>query len=461
MSAIKFDKRFFFVFFLTVVTAITAAAVSPQDVVASFLRSSGVNPGSVAVKITDLSDGKTIGRHNNDRPLVPASIMKSVTTAALLRTTGPDYRYRTNVYTDGPVKMGILKGNLIIEGVCDPALNSMVEPYGTDILQEIVAELKTAGINKIEGALIVDEEQFAGPPRPASWAPGDFSQSYGTGSHALNFENNSTGRRSVENPKGVFLSRLKNALAKAGIILDGKDLGEGERSILFTHMSPGIDDIMRSCMMRSDNLFAECMLRTYGKLNGGDGSTADAAEKEAAMWKKKGMPLDGVNIIDGSGLSRSNRVTADFMTSVLKDMADNEVYASFFPLAGQEGTLKSFLAGTPLDSYIAMKTGSMKGIQCYAGYLLDENYAPTHTVVIIMNDITGSRDRDKKAAQEMLLGIFADKVNQQENPAEEQEATGVDEQEGEETIDPVTEETEVEIEETEIEVEESNTKEFI
>ena len=214
-------------------------------------------------------------------------------------------------------------------------------------------------------------------------------------------------------------------------------------------------------MMRSDNLFAECMLRTYGKLNGGDGSTADAAEKEAAMWKKKGMPLDGVNIIDGSGLSRSNRVTADFMTSVLKDMADNEVYASFFPLAGQEGTLKSFLAGTPLDSYIAMKTGSMKGIQCYAGYLLDENYAPTHTVVIIMNDITGSRDRAKKAAQEMLLGIFADKVNQQENPAEEPEATVVDEQEGEETIDPVTEETEVEIEETEIEVEESNTKEFI
>lgn len=455
MSAIKFDRKSFLVLILTAAMAFASYAVSPQDAVASFLRSSGVNPGSVAVKITDLSNGKTIGRHNNDRPLVPASIMKSVTTAALLRTCGPDFRYRTNVYTDGPIKMGILRGNLIIEGACDPALNSMSEPYGTDILKEIVDELQKAGITKIEGAVIVDENQFAGPSRPSSWAQGDFSQSYGTGSHALNFENNSSGRRSVENPKALFLSRLKSSLSKAGILLDGKDLGEGERTLLFAHASPGIDDIMRSCMMRSDNLFAESMLRTYGKLNGGDGSTADAAEKEYAMWNKKGMPLDGVTIIDGSGLSRSNRVTADFMTSVLTSMADNEVYASFFPLAGQEGTLKSFLANTPLDSYIAMKTGSMKGIQCYAGYLLDENYAPTHTVVIIMNDINGSRDRAKKAAQEMLLGIFADKVAPQ---GEDEDINLTDSvvvaDSIVEIVEPATEETEVEIEETEVEIEE-------
>ena len=118
------------------------------------------------------------------------------------------------------------------------------------------------------------------------------------------------------------------------------------------------------------------------------------------------MPLDDVVIIDGSGLSRSNRVTADFMGEVLSNMSGNPNYASFFPLAGQEGTLRRFLEDTPLDSYIAMKTGSMKGIQCYAGYKLDENYVPTHVVVIIMNDITGSRDKAKKAAEKMLLDIF-------------------------------------------------------
>ncbi|MDE5713274.1 MAG: D-alanyl-D-alanine carboxypeptidase, partial [Muribaculaceae bacterium] len=95
-----------------------------------------------------------------------------------------------------------------------------------------------------------------------------------------------------------------------------------------------------------------------------------------------------------------------FMNAVLTVMSVDATYASFFPLAGQEGTLKKFLAETALDSYIAMKTGSMKGIQCYAGYKLDDNYMPTHTVVIIMNDIVGKRDKAKKAAEKMLLEIF-------------------------------------------------------
>lgn len=445
------NRKFFLVLFLALISA-AALAVTPQEAVNTFTRTNGISPGSVAVKITDLSSGKTIGAHNTEKPLVPASIMKSVTTAALLRTCGPDYRYKTTVYTDGPLDMGILRGNLIVEGVCDPSLNSTVEPYGTDILQEIVEALKKMGVNKIEGMIIVDEEQFAGSPRPASWQAADFSQSYGTGSHAFNFENNASGRRSVENPKGIFLTRLKNALGKSGIRVDGKDLGEGERKAVFVHMSPTIDEIMRSCMMRSDNLFAESMLRTYGKLSLGDGSTEDAASKEYSMWKKRQMPLDGVTIIDGSGLSRSNRVTADFMTAMLSSMADNEVYASFFPLAGQEGTMKKFLAETPLDGYIAMKTGSMKGIQCYAGYMLNDDYAPTHTVVIIMNDINGSRDRAKKAAQKMLLEIFTtpmpagteENIDDSTSIATEEETTV--EEETEVVVVPVEEEVEVVVE---------------
>lgn len=161
-------------------------------------------------------------------------------------------------------------------------------------------------------------------------------------------------------------------------------------------------------MMRSDNMFAESMLRTYGKMEGSDGSIPAATSKEMTLWKKKNLPLEGVKIVDGSGLSRSNRVTANFMTELLKEMSANPHYASFFPLAGQEGTLKKFLAGTPLDSYIAMKTGSMKGIQCYAGYKLDDDYMPTHVIVIIMNEITKNRDKAKQAAENLLLSLFSE-----------------------------------------------------
>ena len=389
-------------------------AQDANPVVERFVKASGIKPESVAVMITDLSDNKVIGSHNISTPLIPASIMKSVTTAALLNKVGPNYRYHTGIFIDGPLDMGILRGNLVIVGACDPSVNSMSEPYGQNIIEEITDALRLAGINKIEGKIIIDESEFAGSPRPDSWMAADFRESYGTGIHAFNFENNARGGRSVENPSYVFISRLKSALAKEMISIDEKDLGIGKRTQIFDHVSPPIDEIMRSCMMRSDNMFAEAMLRTYGKLEGKDGSTPSAANREYAFWVERKMPMEGVEIIDGSGLSRQNRVTAEFMNGILTQMSGDATYASFFPLAGQEGTLKKFLAETPLDSYIAMKTGSMKGIQCYAGYKLDEDYVPTHSVVIIMNDIVGKRDRVRKAAENMLLDIFINEPKQVE-----------------------------------------------
>lgn len=399
-------KRIILSLLLWTVFSLPVLGGNAREAVERFARTSGVSPESVAVMITDLSDGTVLGSHNPGVPLVPASIMKSVTTAALLGESGKDFRYLTPVCIDGPVDMGIVRGNLVAVGSGDPTVNSVEEPLSPDIVLEIVSALKKMGINRIEGKILVDESYFAGASRPDSWMREDFSRSYGTGSHAFNFENNTSGQRSVEDPSRVFARRLESALSRAGITVGGKDLGRGKPDKIFEHMSAPADEIMRSCMMRSDNLFAECMLRTYGRLRKSDGSTKASAEQEYKMWKELGMPLEGVVIVDGSGLSRSNRVTAGFMSAVLGKMSGNPYYASFFPLAGQEGTLRKFLAGTPLDGYIAMKTGSMRGIQCYAGYKLDDDYMPTHSVVIIMNDIKGSRDKARKAAERMLLDVF-------------------------------------------------------
>lgn len=396
--------------------AITANAATPEEALQRFLNRSGVPRQSVAVKLTDLSDGHVLASHNSSTPLIPASIMKSVTVATLLEKTSPEWRWHTRIYTDGDVSDGVLHGNIIVEGALDPSVNSEVEPFGTDILQEIAGVLDAMGVKTVAGDIIVEDGGISGAPRPSSWQSADFVHSYGTGSHPFNFSNNCNGRRSVENPASVFKARLRSALLKSGITVSGIKITGNDRNMIFDHVSPPLDEVMRSCMMRSDNLFAESMLRTFGHISGGDGSTPDAARRELQSWRKRGVPLEGVHIVDGSGLSRENRVTADFMTAVLAENSGDVQYASFFPLAGQDGTLKSFLAETPLEGYMAMKTGSMNGIQCYAGYLLDENYTPTHTAVIIMNDF---RDRSKarKAAQEMLLEIFAaERVGEQNNP---------------------------------------------
>lgn len=393
-------------FIYLVLTVLTFQAATPHEALGRFLSTNGIQGNSVAVKIIDLKNGSIIIDHNSNSPLVPASIMKSVTTAALLGNAGPDWKYHTRIYIDGPNDLGYIRGNLIIEGACDPTVNSEKQPFSPDLIEEICNSLTSRLITRIEGNIIIDQTAFEGESRPASWTPADRKKYYGTGSHGFNYNDNVSGDFSVDNPSLKFLGALKKELASRGIELEGKDMIEGKRIQIHDHLSASLDEIMRSCMMRSDNMFAEAMLRTYGKLEGGDGSTVDSAEREMLLWKKKKLPLEGVVIVDGSGLSRDNRVTADFMGALLSKMSIDPYYASFFPLAGKEGTLRKFLTDTPLDSYIAMKTGSMTGIQCYAGYKLDDDYVPTHVVVIIMNDIPAKRENVVKAAEQLLLEVF-------------------------------------------------------
>lgn len=374
--------------------------------VRTFVTSSGVPDESLALLVIDLSDGSTVCSLNETLPLIPASIMKTLTIATLLEKTGPDWRYSTPVYTTGAIRNGVLDGNIVVEGCGDPSLGSTCGPESSDLIAAITDALRKKGVTEVAGDIEVDCSVFPGPAVPPSWAQADLPHAYGTGCHGFNFENNAVGKSSVSNPSARFRDRLSLALAREGIqVGKQKDVGDSRRKKLLVHDSAPIDEIMRSCMMRSDNLFAEAFLRTYARLCGSKATPAEGASLELEYWKKRGLPISGVKIFDGSGLSRSDRMTAVFLGDMLSKMSSDVVYASFFPLAGQEGTLKKFLADTPLDSYIALKTGSMNGIQCYAGYKLDDDYAPTHVVVMMANNMK-DRARLRSALQTLLLRVF-------------------------------------------------------
>lgn len=387
---------------------ISAVSLAMADALTDFKESRAINTPQTAVLVADLKSGKELVSLNASTPLIPASIMKSVTVATLLDKVGHDFRYVTPVYVTGKVRDGVLDGNIVVEASADPSINTAHEPGSDDIVSEIAEALKARHITRVTGTITVDESKYPGPAVNPTWASGDLPHAYGTGTHGFNFEDNASGRRSVSDPAAIFRTRLLNALRREGI-----EIGEAEvenrdrRQLLGEHRSATVDEIMRSCMMRSDNQFAEAMLRTVGEKYGREGSTATGADEEMEYWRKHKADMEGVKIHDGSGLSRSNRVTASFMGDVLKRMYRNPYYASFFPLAGQEGTLKRFLAGSPLEGMIALKTGSMSGIQCYAGYKLDEQYAPTHLVVVIMNGMS-DRAAARREVEKLLLKTFGE-----------------------------------------------------
>jgi D-alanyl-D-alanine carboxypeptidase/D-alanyl-D-alanine-endopeptidase (penicillin-binding protein 4) len=100
-------------------------------------------------------------------------------------------------------------------------------------------------------------------------------------------------------------------------------------------------------------------------------------------------------------------VSTQFLTDLLVYMYTRGEYASVFfdslPKAGQEGTLKSFLRDTKLSGKIAAKSGSIGGVQSYAGYLIDGNKKYAFTVMV--NKFNGTRSQVKTAIEQFLLGL--------------------------------------------------------
>lgn len=86
------------------------------------------------------------------------------------------------------------------------------------------------------------------------------------------------------------------------------------------------------------------------------------------------------------------------------DMAGG--YVSLFPKAGRDGTMRNFMRDSALAGRLATKTGSMRGVQCYGGYMLDEGGSPTHVVVVFVNNFTCGRAGLKKEIGRLLTQVL-------------------------------------------------------
>ena len=116
-----------------------------------------------------------------------------------------------------------------------------------------------------------------------------------------------------------------------------------------------------------------------------------------------------MKIADGSGLAVTNRLSPAFLARMLTVMGKGKnagVYKKLFPIVGKEGTVRSLLAKTRLTGRLALKSGSMSGVLCYAGYKLDSGGRPTHAVVIMVNGFTCRGAEVRRAISNYLLSVF-------------------------------------------------------
>lgn len=432
------------------VAAVASAATGPLNI-------PGAQSTKVGMYVVELATGKVLYDVNSSMSLIPASIMKSLTSASALTQRSATDRFETEIVVDGRIDNGVARGNLVVRCVGDPTIESKHFSDVAGFADSIAAAVVAAGISEISGTVVIDEDLVPDDGVPAGWVDEDIVWPYGTAHHGANFFDNTfilsvpgnrtkphvpdlvvshtpgkgsltvdrdrnteviktkgTARKPGESmtlstpyPAKAMRHAVVEALRRAGVSVGASVVeGSGEETLVYTHRSPELIEVLRSLMFRSDNMMAEAMLRSLSP----GSSRSQAARSEIDMWEMRDIATDNIVVEDGSGLSRNDRLTAKFLADVFIWMASHfkaADYVSLFPRAGMEGTMKNFLRDTPLQGRVAFKTGSMKGVQSYAGYLLGNDGLPTHVVVVMVNNFTCGRGRLKTEIENTLLRTFA------------------------------------------------------
>jgi len=163
-----------------------------QTKVAQYLKRPGIRSTTWGIEVIDPVSNEVLLSVNSEKPFLPASVLKVVTTATALEKLGPDFRFRTGVYTCGRVDSeGTLQGDLILVGRGDP---NLVDPEGNLLekpaLQELAEKLHALGIRKVQGDIIGDDSYFDTRTHGKGWTSQDLRTFYGAPISALSISNN-------------------------------------------------------------------------------------------------------------------------------------------------------------------------------------------------------------------------------------------------------------------------------
>jgi D-alanyl-D-alanine carboxypeptidase/D-alanyl-D-alanine-endopeptidase (penicillin-binding protein 4) len=117
----------------------------------------------------------------------------------------------------------------------------------------------------------------------------------------------------------------------------------------------------------SDNASAELLTKELGFREADEGSTAAGVDVLRAVLDEAGLPLEGVTLVDGSGLSRADRLTCGLLTALLGEAGTGSALDRSLAVAGRTGSLTERFLDTPLVGRLRGKTGSLNGVETLAG----------------------------------------------------------------------------------------------
>jgi serine-type D-Ala-D-Ala carboxypeptidase/endopeptidase (penicillin-binding protein 4) len=356
-------------------TSGTAATPTLNTALGKALRSQGIAPTRTAAIVLDVRTGAPLYAFNSAASLLPASVEKLAVSYTALRVLGPRFRFRTELVGVGARSGRVWHGSLGLVGYGDPTLTPAD-------LNRIARRFADTGIKRVAGRVFGDDTYFDSRRDALGWKP-----SYvGIESRPLSALSVAGLPYAGVNGSAAAAARaLTEALRARGIAVTGR-AGAGRAPsdavpITFD-LSQKLANVMPRMNADSDNFVAEMVLKELGTTIAARGSTAAGARVVRSTLRHAGIPLAGVRMADGSGLSRYDRVTVRALADILRagaiDPGFGKIFVSSLAVAGRSGTLHARLGTRPTYGRIHAKTGTTNRASALAGFVGGYVFAIVH-----------------------------------------------------------------------------------
>jgi len=329
-----------------------------------------VSPAASAAFAIDLDTGEAVYSRNASLSLLPASNEKLAVTYAALTALGPSFQIETDVLGEGQQTAAIWQGDLVLKGYGDPTLT----PWDLTVLAR---QVRSAGISRVTGRVLADESWFDARRTAPGWKTSFYIEESPPLS-ALIVDRGRVGRWTSHDPALAAGQLFRAALLHAGVRVAGgaaHGVADDTAMPLAEVDSPPVSAIVHWMDRVSDNFEAEMLLKQLGAIQADRGTTSAGVGVVAGLLAQAGVPMAGVRMVDGSGLSLLDRVTANALVTLLTVMWNDpgvrpELLASL-PVAGRSGTLVHRMRGTAAAGVVLAKTGTTNNASALSGFVGD------------------------------------------------------------------------------------------
>ncbi|MFN8022544.1 MAG: D-alanyl-D-alanine carboxypeptidase/D-alanyl-D-alanine-endopeptidase [Acidimicrobiales bacterium] len=336
--------------------------------------------GSSCVQVA--VDGTVISTKNELLPVIPASNQKLLVAATSLAVLGPAYTFQTTAYGTLGAD-GVVQGDLALVGGGDPLLTTddwlaateqTHPPVNTTRLEALADALVAAGVTRVEGRVVGDGTRYDDQWFHPSWSP----ELHGVEAGPLDalmvndsWLGPSAGNGFADDPAAQTAKVFTQLLRERGIpVSKGSAAGATQFAPEIASIdSQPLSAIVQEMLLTSDDNTAELLVKEMGSQAGAGGTTDAGLAVVRDMLAQWELPLDGVVLADGSGLSRDDRVTCALMIGVLRQGSATDDLGLALPVAATSGTLDVEFTGSPMAGRLQAKTGSLTDVKSLSGYL--------------------------------------------------------------------------------------------